>query len=160
MWLSLDERRLLAGYFRTLGEVGKEGTFHEDAIACLLHGKTSIPAPGQESENSDKQMEHSKIKKAIHQLILDRKRVPAANRLLAARSLINLSHHQQDSNTVILSLTLDGYDLGRRYSNWLTRTHLWFREYKDHWMWLIVAFIGGSVGAKLIDFLVSRFKAP
>jgi hypothetical protein len=160
MWLSKDERRLLAGYYGTLGAVDETRAFREEALAGLLRGKLRAAEYGDEPPDTEGNMEHDKLKAAIKQVISDRTRVAAANNLLVARNLIALARHESELGVVILGLTLDGYDLGRRYSSWLTCSHLWFREYKDHWMWLIIAFIGGAIGTKLIDLTVSHFKGP
>lgn len=52
-----------------------------------------------------------------------------------------------------ITLTLAGWDLGRKYNSWWDRTGLWFREYKDHWLWLIVGLLGGIVGGLVVQRL-------
>ena len=46
---------------------------------------------------------------------------------------------QADREATVVELTLEGWDLGRKYSHWVTRTGLWWAEYKGHWIWSIVA---------------------
>ena len=46
---------------------------------------------------------------------------------------------------IFLRLTLSGLDLASKYDNWFTRSGLWFAEYKHHWLWVILAFIAGSL---------------
>ena len=74
-----------------------------------------------------------------------------ASETLDRRKLIILMPRQGDDIT--LELTLEGYDLGRKYSSWWTRSGLWFAEYKHHWIWLIVSFLGGIIGGLLINWL-------
>jgi hypothetical protein len=59
---------------------------------------------------------------------------------------------------VLITLTVEGYDLGRKYARFLTRSGEWFEEYRNHWLWLIVAFFGGAIGAKVLELIVARVK--
>jgi len=77
-------------------------------------------------------------------------RVRIASETLARRSLIIL---MPQGDAITVGLTLEGYDLGRKYSRWLTRSGLWFAEYKYHWIWLILSFLGGIIGALIIQGL-------
>ncbi len=52
-----------------------------------------------------------------------------------------------------MQLSLEGNDLGRKYSSWWTRSGLWFTEYGNHWIWIIVSFLGGVIGGLLINWL-------
>ncbi|MFH1716444.1 MAG: hypothetical protein ABIF19_03765 [Planctomycetota bacterium] len=56
-----------------------------------------------------------------------------------------------------VKMNLAGWDLGNKYNSRWSRNVLWFREYKDHWIWLIVSFFGGVIGALLINWLSSLF---
>ncbi len=150
-WLPKDERRLLAGYYRTLGDVGKEEAYREGTLAQLLRGERTVP--DYEHDRETPEHDNEKLKAAITQLIRGRRQVEATNRRLCARSLLDLTRHESVKDVVVVSLTLDGYDLGRRYAGWLTWSHLWFREYKDHWLWLLAGVIGGMVGTLLLEFL-------
>jgi hypothetical protein len=80
-----------------------------------------------------------------------RNRVRIANQMLDKRNLIALMPPQGDAFT--LSLTLTGYDLGRKYNSWWKRSGLCFAAYKDHWIMLILGIIGGIVGALLVNWL-------
>jgi hypothetical protein len=154
-WLSSDERCLLAGYFRSIKEVDGESAFREDRLAELFNGKLIAPEYG-EPDDVEPINENRDRSAAISQIIIGRKRVAAANQLLAARKLITYTRHRHEQSVVILGLTLEGYDLGLRYSSWFMRTHLWFREYKDHWMMLLIGFVGGMLGSLIIDLLKGK----
>lgn len=52
-----------------------------------------------------------------------------------------------------ISLSIRAFDLGRQYSNKWDTSWLWFKEYKDHWIWLIISFIGGVLGAIFVNVL-------
>ena len=73
--------------------------------------------------------------------------------------LIVLEHHEQERDVVLIALTVDGYDLGRKYAGFLTRSGLWFEEYRDHWLWLVIAFFGGVIGTKLLDLILARMTS-
>ena len=80
-----------------------------------------------------------------------RNRAKIASRILEQRNMMAFYHDHDDA--VKVQLSLEGYDLGRKYSSWWTRSGLWFAEYKDHWIWLIVSFLGGLIGGFLINWL-------
>jgi len=150
-YLPKEERRLLAGYFRMFGDVGNEEAYREGTLARLLRGAKTVPSYEDDSETPEPDME--KLKAAIKRLITGRRQVEAANRRLLARGLIRLSRHESVADVVVVSLTLEGFDLGRRYATWFTSTQLLFREYKDHWLWLLLGVIGGMLGTLILDSL-------
>jgi len=142
MWLPKDERKLLTSYFRDLPEASFGKKYTSNSM-----------------------------------------RVVKANRNLNGRHLINLDEYRDTSNVsfpgcaegdltdflpdpkdtggsyttsvelTLVELTLRGWDLGRKYNHWFTRTGLWFAEYKQHWIWIIVAFLGGIVGTLIVQWL-------
>ena len=74
-----------------------------------------------------------------------------AKDVLKNRGLIDI---QTDNlERTIISLTIEGYDLGSKYNSWWIRSGLWFTEYKHHWIWLIVSFLGGIFGALIVSWL-------
>jgi hypothetical protein len=156
MWLPKDERRLLAGYHCAIGDVDTSKPYRLGDLRRLLAWgghRVHLPeygAPGTPSEESD---DPSAMKEAIHKYIEETNRLRKANKLLAARDLISECSHEHETNVVIVSLTVSGYDLGRRYAGFFERSGLWFQEYRVHWMWLVLAFFGGAIGVKLIDFV-------
>lgn len=73
---------------------------------------------------------------------------------------VNLDHFlpsPEDNSAregIILRLTLDGWDLARKYSSWwFGTTGEWWKENKGHWVWvllgIIVSFVIGWLTAKL-----------
>src|SRR5438445_8340734 len=139
MWITQDERRLLRGYYDLLGDIQAEEAFRLDDLGLLLTlwgYRKQIPkyedAPSPENPVAG----HEALKRAIRSVIQNRNRIKKANSLLVARNLIKFTPHQSDDNVVIISLTLDGHELGRKYSGWFERSGLWFKEYRNHWLWL------------------------
>lgn len=167
MWLPKDERRLLQGYYLKIGEVETEVWF-DDIIRWRRVMKSK---PSKIKDSIDKIKDYysggisveskpgSSIPEQIQQLISDKTRLDIANKALEQRGLIKIHNHQSEPNMTAITLTISGYDLGRKYNSWLTRSHLWFAEYKHHWIWIIVGFLGGVMGAILVNWLSSFFGA-
>jgi len=94
----------------------------------------------------------SDLRKNLEKLSNSNNPVRIANKVLNKRNLINLMPDQGDA--VTLSLTLAGYDLGRKYSHWWSRSNLWYKEHiKNHWIALVIAFVLGVVGTLLVNWL-------
>jgi len=79
--------------------------------------------------------------------------IESANNRLQKRDLIET--RECGTGLYEVTLKLAGWDLGCNYNSWWDRTGLWFREYKDHWVWLIVSFIGGVLGALVVQWLLN-----
>jgi hypothetical protein len=77
--------------------------------------------------------------------------VEAANRALQDRHLVSV--HEDGTGIYTVTMTLEGRDLGRKYNSWFDRSGLWFREYKDHWVWLVVSFLSGVLGTLVVQSL-------
>lgn len=153
---SCEQRRCLAA----------EGTFVKASAFCLpLFGSGSTGLGKKEQRGQPK---------AKRKIILDTyNTVQNVNNLLDQRGLITWENLNARSisaarlydhptseelfeNTKVnlsITLTIKGYDLGRKYSSWWTRSGLWFAEYKNHWIWIVVSFFGGVVGALLVNWM-------
>ena len=145
MWLPKDERRLLAGYYALIRAVDTEKAYHLSDLAPLLRfrgHRWPVPEYGEYEGSTDNSGDLESIKREIVRDIDGRVRMKKANALLTARGLITCTPHQHAIDVVVIGLSVDGYDLGRRYSHSLSCIGLWFKEYRDHWMWLIPAFFG------------------
>jgi hypothetical protein len=58
----------------------------------------------------------------------------------------------------LVSLTSEGFCLGQKYNSWWSRSNLWYSEYiKNHWIWLILSFLGGVISGLLIKWLSAFF---
>jgi len=167
MWLEWDERRLLAGYYFSICDVEVENAYCVGEIARLLtYGKyrRRIPGYGHEPPSQLKTDDSfDALKRDIPRYIQSTRRVELANKRLAERQLIHVKPHQHDKNVVVVSLTLNGFDFGRRYCSWFQRSGLRFSEYRNHWIWLIVALLGGGIASKAIELLfklLANFLKP
>jgi hypothetical protein len=159
MWLQKDERRLLVGYYRVIGEIDKaEGCHVSDLRGLLKRRAYTLEVPENDKKVSDfaNKKEMERWAKKYHD---ETNRVKRANKHLHERGLISLEHHEHELNMVLITLTLEGYDLGRKYTGFLTRSGLWFEEYRNHWLWLIIAFFGGVIGTKLLDLILARMAS-
>ncbi len=135
MWIPRDERRLLVGYYCSIHAVGSEKEYGTGEFAEFLRCQTN-------SEVLERDIEQAAA-------VLARSR--KANKVLSARGLI-ICTPIQPGTSVKVGLTIKGYDLGRRYSNWFSWSGLWFYEYRNHWIWLIAGSFGGAVLTKLVEW--------
>jgi hypothetical protein len=169
VWLPKDERRLLAGYYRNVGEqdlatVRRGGCFAASAyqldeiVKLLRRGRVRISQYGQAGrEHHGTAGAVEERKDAVCEFVGVRARAEQANQLLARRQLLALEDHEAVRDVRVVTLTLAGYDLGRQYSKWWDRTGLWFKEYRNHWVWLIGSLLGGVLGALLIEWAKRGF---
>lgn len=131
MWLPKDERKLLALYFRRIDRPDEQKTFKDFDDMKVLGWKES---------KSNKDYDQQYINRVWH-----------ADDILKKRGFLGGLNREFAEKTLLL--TIDGFDLGRKYNSWWIRTGLWFAEYKDHWFWLIVGFLGGIMGALIVNWL-------
>jgi hypothetical protein len=172
MWLLKDERKLLTVYYlkiiepRSSEEITKEKWYRESSLVETLRAKNVRDAAknlkdylhgGTKSQNEKSQDEGNieELKKGISEYIQYLTNFKIANNALSERKLIKTRDHETvvEDKPIGISLTIEGYDLGKKYSSWWTRSGLWFAEYKNHWIWLIVSFLGGIIGGLLINWL-------
>jgi hypothetical protein len=157
MWLQKDERHLLAGYYINVGGIDSERWYSIAELAKLLRrGKyrRRIPEYGEETPAVAANPTFESLKAEITELAQSTRRVELANSLLVNLGFIRMTPHQIDGKVVGVTLTLPGFDLGRRYCSLIQRSNLWFGEYRNHWVWLVLAFFGGVVVTKAADFMV------
>jgi hypothetical protein len=148
MWLPKDERRLLWYYYHRINKVGGEESFDLRELTEFLVCKNLKELRCRKKERRDKDGAE-----LARDYLNEQNRVNIANKALQERGLIRLTEYPGPREVKRITLNLEGYDLGRLYSSWWTYSGLWFREYKDHWIWIIVSFLGGVIGALLINWL-------
>jgi len=158
MWLPKDERSLLAGYYILLGEVNWEKWHKASTVSRLLSGRrySTLPIYGEHDPEDNFVGPSVDPISDTEEYGAMLRRVRVANELLAERGLVLIAAHQSQSDVFGVKLTIKGYDLGRSLSKWFTRSGLWFREYKDHWLWLIMAFFGGALCNQLLDAMFRK----
>ena len=178
MWLPRDERHLLMAYYVNIFNIDDRNvSIYVDKpkwfvisnwtrifeipkwfpiltpwmikqTACKVKGYFDTSTAADENSKSN-----NLTRKAVKKHIEYDKRLKIANTALEKRKLIRMQKHECCDDVAGIDLTIEGYDLGRKYSSWWTRSGLWFAEYKNHWIWLIVSFVGGIIGALLINWL-------
>ena len=157
MWLSSrDERRLLRYYHKNRDQVGKESNYSLDDLVLVLYCRNMEEVSDHIKRKSQRKTLED-LKENIQRYLDESNRVRSANEALKQRGLVILTP-KDDSQLITLSLTAQGDDLGRKYSSWWTRSGLWFAEYRHHWIWLIVSFLGGIIGALLVNWLSNGNK--
>jgi len=143
MWLPKDERRLLAYYFVKIKAPGRTERFNYVELGKRLQSifvKLLEWLGGDYAKNFKRFMNYSD-------------RIKIANDALNQRGFIILIPHQHDSGVIIVELNVKGYDLGRKYSWWWTRTGLLFAEYRHHWIVVILSYIAGIITMLLVNLL-------
>ena len=178
MWLPKDERHLLLGYYVNIfnihdrnvcGYIDSPKWFERSDWITILAKPCWIPIltpwlvkraarkisvygdRNKTSPSEDKSM--TQFQKEVKTHIKLNRRPEISNAGLEKRKLINVQKHEHCNGVAGISLTIEGRDLGEKYSSWWTRSGLLFAEYKNHWIWIIVSFFGGVVGALLINWL-------
>ena len=135
MWLPKDERKLLTLYFRTIGNPAEQETFKDFSDMKVLGWK-------QRKSNKD-----------YDQVYMNR--VWCADDILKKRGF--LGSLTRDSFEKTLSLTIEGYDLGRKYDSLWQWSNLWYAEHiKNHWIWHIIAYIAGIISMLILNWLSKK----
>jgi hypothetical protein len=144
----------LQGFYITIGEVGKQHEFPlENLMGFIKSSASDHLTPANDPQRA----------KEYKAWLKDRNRIITATNALEEREFIKVSHDNDVFARIYIEagphprltvlLTITGYDLGRKYNSRLVRSDLWFAEYKDHWFWLILSFLGGIIGALIVNWL-------
>ncbi len=178
MWLPRDERHVLLAYYANIFDLEDRNVerylkqakwFHSSDWTYVLKLPLWIPmlSPwlvqkrakriktyGERVESPSKEdILSEQGPMIIKATIQSRKRLEITNTHLQDRQLVSITPHKSATGVAGVLLTLEGYDLARRYSHWFARTGLWFQEHRDHWIWLVVSFIGGVLGTLAVQWL-------
>lgn len=159
MWLSRDERRLLAGYYSLLGGISKRKAYKTADLIPLLRfygHKRHISEYGKSEASSKRDLSNKQLKRDIKRCIKRVNRIDTANALLVERKLINITEHESVDGVILIELTLQGHDLGRKYTSPLKASGLLFQECRKHWLWLLIFFFAGAICKSLIDAIMGR----
>jgi hypothetical protein len=138
MWLPKDERETLAFYYQKTAAGSTAYSYKEPTeLISYLSNKTKLTkAPPITSQAAD-QMTCFLMNSGLIKIDI----IP----LSAAR---------------MVRLTPEGIRLGQKYNSWWSRSNLWYEEHlKNHWIWLIISFIGGIIIGLLVNWLSSFFGA-
>jgi hypothetical protein len=81
--------------------------------------------------------------------------VVTANRVLSDRKLVR---YREAGEAIEISLSVEGYDLGRKYNCWWLWIKLWYAEYiKNHPICVIASFFSGIFATLLVQWLSESF---
>jgi len=150
MWLPKDERYLLQGYWHYINEINVEKTFSEFDLVPLLSSPKNWKKIKEGS--GDEKTPNKEFKDVFNKQC----RVSKANECLDERKLIKLKSSRQYNYFCTLSLTIDGFDLARKYSSWWECSGLWFASLKDHWILWLCSFLG--IGCILSALVIEVIK--
>ncbi len=156
MWLNRNERKLLMIYYfkitseKNVEDISEEKWFRLSDLARVLKSHNL--------KKATKKLPNYCVGDAIQS---DNKKrnidaqVNVATNRLEKRGLIKIRYGPEGSNSEWrgISLTIDGYDLGEKYSHWFTRTGLLYQEYKKHWVCVIIAFLLGILTTLIVSWL-------
>ena len=146
MWLPKEERQLLRFYYDEVKKSNSTPTYEkwyseEDLLSVVGYREQA------------EELDIAGFKKSIKECTTAMANVSSANVALVERKLIELKAHQSQKR-VGVSLTIDGYDLGRKYSCWFISTGLLYAEYKHHWLFLIATYMAGIFSACIVGWLI------
>jgi hypothetical protein len=167
MWLPPDERRLLEGYAAKIGRPGADRWFRVGELARFLEHRrpskvaSTVPEYGETgSDQTEANASLEKMKQELIKYIHQCSRIEVAHAALTQRKLLSVERHQQEQDVVGVTLTVAAYDQGLKYAHWFTRSGECFAEYRNHWLFLIIGFLGGMLGALLVEALKRLLKSP
>jgi hypothetical protein len=156
MWLPKDERRLLSYYYQQISKVETNQAFEiKDLIKALKRKQVKPPKTKREII-----LETYNLLENVNNLLSSRGLITwenlDSNSISVARFCDHPTSQKLFEDTTVnlrIKLTIEGYDLGRKYNSWWDRSGLWFAENKDHWFWLIVSFLGGIICTLVVNWL-------
>ena len=157
MWLPKDERKLLSYYYRQINTVETDQRFE---IRDLIKALGKKEQPGQPETKREIILDTYNTLENVNNLLSQRGLITWENlnpdSISAAYSFDHPTSQELFENTKVnlcITLTIKGYDLGRKYSSWWIRSGLWFAEYRHHWIWVIGGFVGGIIATLLVQWL-------
>ena len=147
IWLSKDERRLLAGYYTNFQTFESEKVYRYSSLSELLRPagyRKLIPEYSDSVDHDSCAHDVAVLERQIARYVRDTVRIELANKILSERGLIRQTRHQFEINVIVVELTFPGFELGRQYASFWGRSELFFRAYKNHWLLLICAAVGAA----------------
>jgi hypothetical protein len=138
MWLPRDERRLLA--FCYSANPNGSGSYSADDLKKL-------EAVVHLSQSNNLSKTPPTLQQTCQYIVI----------ALRNRGLLTFVLNDAPGKMRI-DLTPEGMVLGRKYNSKLAASGLWFAEYKDHWCWYVLSFLGGIIGALLVNWM--RHPSP
>lgn len=91
-------------------------------------------------------------------LCMNEKQVRNVLKSVRKLGLVTRCHKNQNTGVMEMDLTQEAINLGRKYTSWWLRSNLWYGEYiKNHWIWVIVSFLGGVSATLFVQWLSKTF---
>jgi uncharacterized membrane protein YwzB len=137
MWLPKDERKTLSFYYQKTDAGARSINYSSDEPTDLINHL---------SNETKSAKGHQITPQTIKQI----------NRRLKSLGLIN----PQDigAREIKIELTPEGIHLGQICNSWWLLSKLWYEKYiKNHWIWVIVAFLAGIIGPRLVNWVLALF---
>jgi hypothetical protein len=147
MWLPKDERRLLRYYYRQINKVETSQNFEIKDLIKEFRKDRVRPS----NLNREKILVTYNMLENVNNLLSRRGLIKWENlnpeSITAALLYDHPTSQELFENTKVnfrITLTIEGYDLGRKYSFWWSSSKLWYEEHiKNHPIWLIVSYMAG-----------------
>lgn len=164
MWLPKDERKLLVIYYVAIKEGLKkddltpiaEKWYSMDRLILVFRSRDYKADEKQFQEGDNKEADGNTLVKKMDDFLTGMAVIDATNAALAERELIKLSPHKQEPTRVGVSLTMKGYDLGRKYLHWYTQIGPFLQEYG--WVGPVVGVVVGIIGTLIVQLIVEWLK--
>jgi len=177
MWLPEDERKMLTIYYLTISESLKKVDSSPTAVIWYStsnlarvfeaenykevsrglkddYHKAVETTYGENSDAPNSQWDKEKAEKDIKQLLVSIARIDAANAALVERNLIKVQPHNGVEERFGVSLTIQGYDLGRQYNSRWDTIGLWCAAKEHQWLWYLITLVIGFLGGLLLQLLL------
>ncbi len=166
MWLPEAERKLLTIYYLAVSETLRKvesspatrHTYDLGRLVRIFDAKCFYKKAAQKllSDSNEQETPVGNTKR-FKKFLANVAAIDAANAALQERKLIKFDKRANSDYDV--TLTVEAYDLGRKYSSWLLCSGLWFEEYKKHWIIAVACFFGGIIGVELVKYLIKLFRS-
>ena len=142
IWLPKDEREMLAFYYRDLEIIGNFKKYKNNSKR-VLHANRNLEARHM--------IEFDEYKDLTHVIISGLSNIETD----LANFLTDTKVDTGRRGTVV-KLTLNGWDLGRKYAHWILRSQRWFMQYGRHWILLGLGWIISLIAMGLVTWWISR----
>jgi hypothetical protein len=142
MWLPKDERKTLRKYHSHIHNIDESIRF-TDLSEKAYNATRNLIERGLILEIKEGGKEHTEY--MMNYFLGDP---------INLKDFLSFSEENEIRQNVVLKFTLNGLDLANKYDNWWSRSNLWYAEHiKNHWIWLILSFLGGVISTLLINWL-------
>ncbi|MCK5113265.1 MAG: hypothetical protein KAR11_00695 [Phycisphaerae bacterium] len=156
MWLPKDERLVLKMLYKKCPGPGKEDHFPETELSHLLEPSKKTEGGGSDN-NDDDGVDYKKLAQDVESIIKNMENAKIICSRLKERQLIEYNEYLAPGNysKCSLKLSIDGWDLGHKYSTWWGTIHLWWKEHFNHPVILGIAYLLGAITTVVLQWIFS-----